>query len=110
MTSVTRLAVIATILAGIACLGGIYGALACILIGAIAAEVAVRRRSDGDKTQWGGFRSWGIATASFAAFVIVLIPATWPAVTLGLLLFSPVFGTQAVMIEKALRHGRQSPE
>jgi hypothetical protein len=102
MPTLARSTLIAAILAGIGAFGGIGGAVAVVVLGAGAATVAGRTMTDAE-TRFAEFRSWLVCTALFAAFVVVLIPFTsWAAVTLGLLLFAPVFGTMVCIMDRAV--------
>jgi hypothetical protein len=103
MGRVSRLIIISALLAGISVFGELYGALGCIVNGAVAAGIAVRRNPTTAQQPFADFRYWFMASALFAAWVIALMPFTvFPAVTLGLLCFAPVFGTQVVMVDGAI--------
>src|SRR5438445_330129 len=94
---------------------GVLGAILSVATGCLAMMVQPRRPGaplpagdhDPDLRE---FAPWFVCTGAFAASAAALAPlAELPAVTLALLLFSPVFGTMVFMIESALeaaiRHG-----
>jgi hypothetical protein len=113
-----RSAITAGLLAGLCTWAGLLGAILSVAAGCLALMVQPRVAGDSlpaevTKPDVEAFLPWLTCSGLFAAFVVVLAPfVEFPAITLGLLLFSPLFGTMALLIESAVagadvrRHAR----
>jgi CDP-diglyceride synthetase len=100
-------AVIAGVIAALCTWAGVVGAVLSLVAGSLALVVLSRRSnpapSPGRPPELRRFAPWYLGTGLFAAFVVSLAPfADLVAVSLALLLFSPLFGTTVYAIESAV--------
>jgi hypothetical protein len=101
-----RIIVIAGLLA-VACIwGGLYGIALSLAAGTIGVILSHRFRKrmmllqEQKKRELSEYKPWICGTACFALFVIAMWPLVdLPAVLLGLVLFSPLFGMAVYSIE-----------
>ena len=104
----TRSAITAGVLATLCAWAGPLGAVLSVAAGCLALMLLPRRASteppaEAAKADKQGFLPWFVCCGLFAAFVFVLAPLVeFPAITVALLLFSPLFGTMVLLIESAV--------
>ena len=97
---------VAACMAAISVLDGVVGAVVSLMAGVPGLAVVSRRTGDTEVPSHGiskEYLRWLVPTGSFALFVACLIPFTqFPAVTLALVLLSPLFGTSIYLVATAL--------
>ena len=100
-----RLLLTASGVALICVLTGLMGAVSVVVLGT-GAGMLISRRAVANANQppsFSQFYPWLVCTAFFAAAVISLMPLiNLPALTLGLTIFSPVFGMMVYLLETAI--------
>lgn len=90
MNQVMRLFLVAIALAFVASIGSVGAAAAELIL--LVPIAAYQRKRGSDMVDNPNFKSWGLGTAMFLVSVLICSPLAYPWDTIGLALFSPLFG------------------
>jgi hypothetical protein len=104
MANMIRCAIVGSLMAALCVLAGLAGVLLTLAAGVIALiSLPHQAPAESGQPDFRSFFLWFVCTGSFAACVVGFIPMTeLPAFTMGLLLFSPLFGTMSHLIASAI--------